>query len=65
MKICLNLEITSRVHTNVVLEAIRVELRRRALGFVFDAIDTAKFGIGDGPVDHKNFHVTGEITLED
>jgi hypothetical protein len=62
-KIKIELEVTSRAHTEEVLEAIRVELRKRALGFVFEAIDNAKFGVGDGPVAHSNFHVAGDIQI--
>jgi hypothetical protein len=62
-KIVIELEVTSRAHTEDALEAIRVELRKRALSFVFDAIDNAKFGLGDGPVNHSNFHVAGEIKV--
>jgi hypothetical protein len=62
-KITIELEITSRAHTVEVLEAIRVELRKRALSFVFEAIDNAKFGLGDGPALHSNFHVAGEIKV--
>ena len=62
-KITIELEVTSRAHTAEALEAIRVELRKRALTFVFEAIDNAKFGLGDGPVIHSNFHVAGEIKV--
>jgi len=63
MKIKIELEVSSRAHDDVAMEAIRVELRKRALAYVFGAIDNAKFGVGDGPVDHSQFHVAGEILL--
>jgi hypothetical protein len=64
-KITIELEVTSRVHTAETLEAISVELRKRALSFVFAAIDNTNFGVGDGPVAHSNFHVAGDITVKD
>jgi hypothetical protein len=64
-KIVMEIEVTSRAHTAEALEAIRVEMRKRTLAFVFDAIDNAKFGLGDGPVLHSNFHVAGDIKLVD
>ena len=62
-RIHIELDVTSRYHTDEVLEVIRVELRKRALGFVFEAIDSAK--LADGPVHRSGFHVAGDITLED
>jgi hypothetical protein len=64
-KIVMEIEVTSRCHDDKAMEAIRVELRKRTLAFVFDAIDNANFGIGDGPVLHSNFHVAGDITIKD
>jgi hypothetical protein len=64
-KIQITLEVSSRAHPDSVLEAIRVELRRRALPFVFEAINNAKFSADDGPVDHTRFHVAGDITISE
>jgi hypothetical protein len=64
MKIKIELEVSSRAHNEEALTAVRDELRKRALAYVFDAVENAKFGIGDGRVDRTQFHVAGSITLE-
>jgi len=64
-KIVIDLEVSSRAHTDEVLELIAVDLRKRALGFIWHSIDNAKFGIGDGPVDRPAFSITGTIQVKD
>lgn len=64
MKIKLELEITSRHHGEEVLEAVRVELRRRALQYVFDTIDNTRVDQVER-LSHKDFHVSGDITLSE
>lgn len=64
-KIRIELEVSSRVHNVETLKAIQLELRRRALRYVFEAIDGADFGVSGDRVNYTNFHVSGDITLED
>lgn len=57
--------VSSDVYNPEGMEKLRLGLRRGMLPYIHNCIDEAPIGIGDGPIDHKNFKVEGDIKLQD
>ena len=59
----ITLNVSSDVYNEESMEKLCVRLRKNMLPFVFRCVDETPIGIGDGPIDHKNFNVDGDIKL--
>lgn len=58
----IELEITTRTINNEAMELLRLELRRRALQFVFESVDAVS-AANDMRFSHRDIHVAGDIQL--
>lgn len=61
--ILVSVRVESDVYNDDGMEKIRREFDRRLKKLIEECIDTAPIGIGDGPIDHRNFKVTASTTL--
>lgn len=63
MKIAVEIDVSSAVYNEESLRKVVTQLAHRLDGYVYDSIDNAPIGIGDGPINRGNFTVSTSIKL--